>query len=89
MQNYIFHESRLGQTTFRSVNQGEQDGKHKRHQHSRMSSTPGRDLASFAEEYRKLAIDCLKVLRVEMQLETAFHIQVRMFATLSFLLICS
>lgn len=66
---------RLGQTTFRSVNQGGQDGKHKRHQHSRTSSAPGRDLASFAEEYRKLAIDCLKVLRVEMQLETTFHIQ--------------
>lgn len=79
MQNYIFHESRLEQTMFRSVNQGEQDGKHRRHQHSRTSSAPGRDLRSFADEYRKLAIDCLKVLRVEMQLETTFHIQVREF----------
>ncbi|ONI09314.1 hypothetical protein PRUPE_5G231200 [Prunus persica] len=34
------------------------------------------DLASFADEYRKLAIDCLKVLRVEMQLETIFHMQI-------------
>ncbi|RZC77014.1 hypothetical protein C5167_001468 [Papaver somniferum] len=34
-----------------------------------------RDLASYAEEYRRLAIDCLKVLRVEMQLETIFHMQ--------------
>lgn len=40
------------------------------------SSAPARNLASFADEYRKLAIDCLKVLRVEMQLETIFHMQV-------------
>ncbi|XVF75595.1 hypothetical protein PTKIN_Ptkin13bG0199400 [Pterospermum kingtungense] len=39
------------------------------------SRSPARDLASFADEYRKLAIDCLKVLRVEMQLETIFHMQ--------------
>ncbi|KAE8709719.1 hypothetical protein F3Y22_tig00110328pilonHSYRG00205 [Hibiscus syriacus] len=39
------------------------------------SSSPPRDLASFADEYRKLAIDCLKVMRVEMQLETIFHLQ--------------
>ena len=44
--------------------------------HTRTSSSPARDLASFADEYRKLAIDCLKVLRVEMQLETIFHMQV-------------
>ncbi|XVE99253.1 hypothetical protein REPUB_Repub03eG0182200 [Reevesia pubescens] len=43
--------------------------------HMRTSSSPARDLASFADEYRKLAIDCLKVLRVEMQLETIFHLQ--------------
>ncbi|OMO65560.1 hypothetical protein CCACVL1_21497 [Corchorus capsularis] len=43
--------------------------------HTRTSSSPARDLASFADEYRKLAIDCLKVLRVEMQLETIFHMQ--------------
>ncbi|KAK8579690.1 hypothetical protein V6N12_070001 [Hibiscus sabdariffa] len=34
-----------------------------------------RDLASFADDYRKLAIDCLKVMHVEMQLETIFHLQ--------------
>ncbi|KAE8719070.1 Dynamin-like protein ARC5 [Hibiscus syriacus] len=39
------------------------------------SSSPPRDLASFADEYRKLAIDCLKVMHVEMQLETIFHLQ--------------
>nr|GLL23240.1 exocyst complex component SEC8 [Ipomoea trifida]GMC82670.1 exocyst complex component SEC8 [Ipomoea batatas] len=35
----------------------------------------GWDLATFAEEYRKLAVDCLKILRIEMQLETIFHMQ--------------
>ncbi|CAN1218344.1 Exocyst complex component SEC8 [Linum perenne] len=35
----------------------------------------GKTLATFADDYRKLAIDCLKVLRVEMQLETIFHLQ--------------
>ncbi|CAA7402096.1 unnamed protein product [Spirodela intermedia] len=39
------------------------------------TSTPARDLTSLAAEYRRLAVDCLKVLRVEMQLETVFHIQ--------------
>lgn len=43
--------------------------------HMKTSSAPARNLASFADEYRKLAIDCLKVLRVEMQLETIFHMQ--------------
>lgn len=35
-----------------------------------------KDLALFADDYRKLAVDCLKVLRIEMQLETVFHMQV-------------
>ncbi|KAE7997019.1 hypothetical protein FH972_001691 [Carpinus fangiana] len=63
---------RLGQTNSRSSNQVEENPKHR---HTRTSSAPIRDLASFADEYRKLAIDCLKVLRVEMQLETIFHMQ--------------
>ncbi|XP_039023523.1 exocyst complex component SEC8-like [Hibiscus syriacus] len=42
---------------------------------SRTSSSPAKALTSFADDYRKLAIDCLKVLRVEMQLETIFHLQ--------------
>ncbi|XP_075670518.1 exocyst complex component SEC8 [Castanea sativa] len=62
---------RLGQTTLRA-SQAEENPKHR---HTRTSSAPTRDLASFADEYRKLAIDCLKVLRVEMQLETIFHMQ--------------
>lgn len=64
---------RLGETTFNSPNQVGDSGKNR---HRRTSSVPARDLASFADEYRKLAIDCLKVLRVEMQLETIFHMQV-------------
>ncbi|KAF5467063.1 hypothetical protein F2P56_016928 [Juglans regia] len=63
---------RLGQLNSRVSNKGEDNPKHR---HTRTSSAPTRDLASFADEYRKLAIDCLKVLRVEMQLETIFHMQ--------------
>ncbi|KAM3017113.1 hypothetical protein FF2_001035 [Malus domestica] len=63
---------RLGQTTFRSPNEVEESGMNR---HQRTTSAASRDLASFADEYRKLAIDCLKVLRVEMQLETIFHMQ--------------
>lgn len=65
--------NRLGRTTTKVPNLGEESVKKK---NSQSSTTPSRDLASFADEYRKLAIDCLKVLRVEMQLETIFHMQV-------------
>ncbi|KAJ6432899.1 hypothetical protein OIU84_020021 [Salix udensis] len=51
---------RLGKITSHSSNQGADKAK---------------TLASFADDYRKLAIDCLKVLRVEMKLETIFHMQ--------------
>ncbi|CAH9080368.1 unnamed protein product [Cuscuta epithymum] len=53
----------------------ESSGKQKVHQHRRTASSVPKDLISFAEEYRKLAVDCLKVLRMEMQLETIFHMQ--------------
>ncbi|XP_026413534.1 exocyst complex component SEC8-like [Papaver somniferum] len=67
---------RLGQASSRSSNQLEEENHKKQaHHHKRTSSVPTRDLASYAEEYRRLAIDCLKVLRVEMQLETIFHMQ--------------
>lgn len=65
--------NRLGQITTKVPNLVEEGAKKK---NSRSSTTPSRDLTSFADEYRKLAIDCLKVLRVEMQLETIFHMQV-------------
>ncbi|XP_021628705.1 exocyst complex component SEC8 isoform X3 [Manihot esculenta] len=42
---------------------------------SSQAEVKGKDLASFSDDYRKLAVDCLKVLRVEMQLETIFHMQ--------------
>ncbi|XP_022134188.1 exocyst complex component SEC8 [Momordica charantia] len=63
---------KLGQTTLKPSYQAEVSG---RPHHTRSHSAFTRDLASFAEEYRKLSIDCLKVLRVEMQLETLFHLQ--------------
>ncbi|KAL8143200.1 hypothetical protein V2J09_016232, partial [Rumex salicifolius] len=34
-----------------------------------------KDLGLFADDYRKLAVDCLKILRIEMQLETVYHMQ--------------
>lgn len=46
------------------------------HRHTRSTSAVPPSFASLAEEYRRLAIDCLKVLRLEMQLETIFHLQV-------------
>ncbi|KAL0716959.1 hypothetical protein Bca4012_066281 [Brassica carinata] len=58
---------RLGQAVPRATTQAEGN--------SRNQATSPRNLASFADEYRKLATDCLKVLRVEMQLETVFHLQ--------------
>ena len=68
--------NRLGKSTTRASNQVEESGKQKTAHHIRTVSAPPKDLTLFAEEYRKLAIDCLKVLRVEMQLETIFHMQV-------------
>ncbi|CAK9159672.1 unnamed protein product [Ilex paraguariensis] len=65
---------RLGKTSTRASNQGEENDMQKPPHHTRTRSTP-KDLVSYAEEYRKLAIDCLKVLRIEMQLETIFHMQ--------------
>jgi exocyst complex component 4 len=59
---------RLGQAVPRVASQAEGN--------SRNQAASPRNLASFADEYRKLATDCLKVLRVEMQLETVFHLQV-------------
>ncbi|KAK9168623.1 hypothetical protein Syun_000763 [Stephania yunnanensis] len=65
---------RLGKTSISSSTQMEEN-QNKAGHHRRTSSAVSRDLSSFAEDYRKLAIDCLKVLRVEMQLETLFHMQ--------------
>ncbi|XP_073128850.1 exocyst complex component SEC8 isoform X2 [Henckelia pumila] len=66
---------RLGKSSSSSYNQVEENGREKTLHHSRTNSAPPKNLVTFAEEYRKLAIDCLKVLRMEMQLETIFHIQ--------------
>jgi hypothetical protein len=58
---FVFLNYRLGQITSRSSNQ---------------VADKAKTLAAFADDYRKLAIDCLKVLHVEMKLETIFHMQV-------------
>ena len=74
---HILHAiNRLGKTCARAANQAEENSDKKTSHHARTISAPPKDLASFGEEYRNLAIDCLKVLRVEMQLETIFHMQV-------------
>ncbi|WOL03416.1 exocyst complex component SEC8 [Canna indica] len=49
--------------------------RNKAHRHARSTSTVPKSFAAIAEEYRRLATDCLKVLRLEMQLETIFHLQ--------------
>ncbi|KAI3705214.1 hypothetical protein L1987_75448 [Smallanthus sonchifolius] len=67
---------RFGNASAKASDQIESDVKPIPIHHKRNSSLPPKDLATFAEDYRKLAIDCLKVLRVEMQLETVFNMQV-------------
>ncbi|CAL5006919.1 unnamed protein product [Urochloa decumbens] len=48
---------------------------HSHGQHTRSSSAIPKGLASLANEYRRLAIDCVRVLRLEMQLEAVYHMQ--------------
>uniref|UniRef100_A0A8R7QZ06 Exocyst complex component Sec8 n=1 Tax=Triticum urartu TaxID=4572 RepID=A0A8R7QZ06_TRIUA len=43
--------------------------------HTRTTSAIPKSLASLANEYRRLATDCVRVLRLEMQLETIYHMQ--------------
>ncbi|XP_062195954.1 exocyst complex component SEC8-like isoform X2 [Phragmites australis] len=43
--------------------------------HNRSTSAIPKGLVSLANEYRRLAIDCVRVLRLEMQLETIYHMQ--------------
>lgn len=66
---------RVGKMCTRASNQVEENKWMRTACHTRSDSTQPKDLASFAVDYRKLAVDCLKVLRVEMQLETVFHMQ--------------
>lgn len=56
-------------TTSESISHG-QHGRH-----SRSSSAFPKGLASLANEFRRLAIDCVRVLRLEMQLEAIYHMQ--------------
>ncbi|WVZ82361.1 hypothetical protein U9M48_029628 [Paspalum notatum var. saurae] len=44
-------------------------------QHTRSFSAIPKGLASLANEFRRLAIDCVRVLRLEMQLEAIYHMQ--------------
>ncbi|KAM0905384.1 hypothetical protein ACQ4PT_017410 [Festuca glaucescens] len=53
------------------------DNKSHMHQgrHTRSTSAIPKNLATLANEYRRLAVDCVRVLRLEMQLETIYHMQ--------------
>lgn len=66
---------RMGKISTKVCNHVEDSVNQKTPHHARTTSAGPKDLTSFAEEYRKLAIDCLKVLRVEMLLETIFRMQ--------------
>ncbi|XP_020274192.1 exocyst complex component SEC8 isoform X2 [Asparagus officinalis] len=48
---------------------------HHGHRHTRTASALTKNLGILSDDYRRLATDCLKVLRLEMQLETIFHVQ--------------
>lgn len=67
---------RLGEFFVRPPTRAEDNNRpYQGHHHTRTTSAVYKNFASVADEYRKLAIDCLKVLRLEMQLETIFHMQ--------------
>ncbi|XP_031492110.1 exocyst complex component SEC8 isoform X2 [Nymphaea colorata] len=66
---------RLGQNSARSTSQPEKSGSDPLSEDNKQSGPLTKSLASLANEYRSLSIECLKVLRVEMQLETIFHLQ--------------
>ncbi|KAJ0979864.1 hypothetical protein J5N97_015338 [Dioscorea zingiberensis] len=65
---------RLGQSFVKPATHAN-NRNHSQAHHARTTSSLTKDLTSLADEYRRLASDCLKVLRVEMQLETIFHMQ--------------
>ncbi|KAJ1258183.1 hypothetical protein BS78_10G055500 [Paspalum vaginatum] len=56
-----------------TTSEGISHGQHGRHTQS--SSAIPKGLASLANEFRRLAIDCVRVLRLEMQLEAIYHMQ--------------
>lgn len=66
---------KLGQVSSRSSNDRKKDSSYHIHHHRRTSSALTASLATLADQYRSLAVECLRVLRIEMQLETLFHLQ--------------
>ncbi|CAN6477582.1 unnamed protein product [Victoria cruziana] len=66
---------RLGQSSARSTSRSEKSAFDPLCEDNKQSGPLTKSLASLANEYRSLSIECLKVLRVEMQLETIFHLQ--------------
>lgn len=66
---------RLGESLVRPHTRQDDKSYYPGHRHKRTTSTLTKNIATLSEDYRKLATDCLKVLRLEMQLETIFHMQ--------------
>jgi len=66
---------KLGQISPSSLNRRRKDSTHQTHHHRRTSSVLTASLASLADQYRNLAAECLRVLRIEIQLEALFHLQ--------------
>uniref|UniRef100_A0A0E0EK63 Exocyst complex component Sec8 n=1 Tax=Oryza meridionalis TaxID=40149 RepID=A0A0E0EK63_9ORYZ len=66
---------RLGESFINSSTMLENKNHIHQGHHTRSTSAIPKSLASLANEYRRLAIDCVRVLRLEMQLETIYHMQ--------------
>uniref|UniRef100_A0A0D3GYV9 Exocyst complex component Sec8 n=1 Tax=Oryza barthii TaxID=65489 RepID=A0A0D3GYV9_9ORYZ len=66
---------RLGESFINSSTMLENKNHIHQGRHTRSTSAIPKSLASLANEYRRLAIDCVRVLRLEMQLETIYHMQ--------------
>eukprot|EP00252_Welwitschia_mirabilis_P017692 TRINITY_DN3918_c0_g1_i1.p1 TRINITY_DN3918_c0_g1~~TRINITY_DN3918_c0_g1_i1.p1 ORF type:complete len:1073 (-),score=266.71 TRINITY_DN3918_c0_g1_i1:331-3549(-) len=64
---------KLGQSSV-TMNHTTSEKTHHAH-HRRTSSALTASLATLSEQYRSLAGECLRILRIEMQLETLFHLQ--------------
>lgn len=66
---------RLGESFISPSTTSESNNHVHQGRHTRSTSAIPKSLASLANEYRRLAIDCVRVLRLEMQLETIYHMQ--------------
>lgn len=66
---------KLGQISPIPLNRRRKDSTHQEHHHRRTNSALTASLASLSDQYRNLAAECLRVLRIEIQLEALFYLQ--------------